>query len=114
MTPQFWPSLRAQRDEAIPRTGPRTDSAAGRRDVVFGVGDVLAPGCALALLAGFRECEMREQAIGGGAVPMQRIGRNVDDIARVQYLRLLALEADAADPAQAVKRLPDGVGKRFT
>ena len=43
-----------------------------------------APGGALALLAGFRQRQMREQAIGRRAMPMQRIRRDVDDIAGVQ------------------------------
>ena len=69
-----------------------------------------APGGALALLAGFRQRQMREQAIGRGAVPVHRIRRDIDRIARVQHLRLLALEADAADAGQAEERLPDRVG----
>src|SRR6266852_3271023 len=79
-------------------------SAGGRRLIVLGVGDVLAPGGALTLLAGFRQGEMREQALGRGAVPMHRVGRDVDDIAGVQHLRLLALKADAADATEAIER----------
>src|SRR6185437_10996918 len=52
---------------------------------------------------------MREQTIGRGAVPMHRIRRDVDRVARVQHLRLLALEADAADAGQAEERLPNRV-----
>src|SRR5690348_14670277 len=84
-------------------------SAVARRLVVFVVGDVLAPGGALALLAGFRQREVREQPVGRGAVPMQRIWRDVDRIARAQDLRLLALETDAADAAEAIERLADRV-----
>jgi hypothetical protein len=46
-------------------------------------------------LAGFRQRQMREQAIGRSAVPVHRVRRDIDRIARVQHLRLLALEADA-------------------
>ena len=69
-----------------------------------------APGGALALLAGFRQRQMREQAIGRGAVPMHRIRWDIDRIAGVQHLRLLALEADAADAGQTEERLPNRVG----
>src|SRR5262249_58256843 len=68
---------------------------------VLAVADVLAPGRALPLLAGFRQGEMREKVVGRGAVPMHRVGRDVDDIAGIDRLRRLALEADAADPAAA-------------
>src|SRR3954447_23735136 len=84
-------------------------SAVARRLVVLLVGDVLAPRGALALLAGFRQREVSKQPVGRGAVPMQRIGRDVDRIARTQYLRLLALETDAADAAEAIERLADRV-----
>src|ERR1700731_473495 len=53
---------------------------------------------------------MCEQPIRRGAVPVHRVGRDVDDVARVQHLRLLALEADAADPGQTKQRLPDRMG----
>src|SRR5215208_4215953 len=86
------------------RFGPDGSAVAGRL-CVFLVADVLAPGGALALLAGFRQCQMREQPVGRGAVPMLRIGRDVDRVARMQHLRLLAVEADAADAAEAIKRL---------
>src|SRR4030088_2065426 len=69
-----------------------------------------APGGALTLLAGFRQRQMREQAIGRSAVPVHRIRRDIDRIARVQHLRLLALEADAADAGQTEERLPNWVG----
>jgi len=85
-------------------------SVPGRHLVVFGVAYMRAPGGALTLLAGFRQREMREQAIGGGAVPMHRIRRDVDRIARVEHLRLLALEADPAHAGQTEERLPDRVG----
>src|SRR5262245_31438858 len=52
---------------------------------------------------------MREQAVGRGAVPVHRVGRDVDRIARLQRLRLLPLEADAADAAEAIERLPNRV-----
>ena len=64
----------------------------------------------MALLAGFRQRQMREQAIGRSAVPVHRIRRDIDRIARVQHLGLLALEADAADAGQTEERLPDWVG----
>ena len=50
---------------------------------------------------------MRKQPVGRGTVPVHRVGRDVDRVARVQHLRLLALKADAADPRQAKQRLPD-------
>ncbi|MNC86222.1 hypothetical protein D3C83_18630 [compost metagenome] len=53
---------------------------------------------------------MREQTVGRGAVPVLRIGRDVDDVAGVQHLRLLAGKADAADARQAIERLSDRVG----
>src|SRR5262249_16683714 len=53
---------------------------------------------------------MREQAIGRSAVPVHRIRWDVDRIARVQHLRLLALEADAADAGQTEERLTNRVG----
>src|SRR5882672_3236020 len=53
---------------------------------------------------------MREQAIRRGAVPVHGIRRDIDRIARVQHLRLLALEADAADAGQTEERLPNRVG----
>src|ERR1700730_4658626 len=43
-------------------------------------------------------------------MPVHRIGRDIDRIARVQHLRLLALEADAADAGQTEERLPNWVG----
>ena len=92
-------------------TGPGSSvaSAVARRLVVLFVADVLAPRGALALLAGFRQREVREQPVGCGAVPMLRVGRDVDRVARTQDLRLLAFVADAADTAQAIERLADGV-----
>src|SRR5215471_13848551 len=69
-----------------------------------------APRGALALFAGFRQRQVCEQAIGGGAVPVQRVRRNIDGIAWVQYLRILALEADAAYARQTEKRLTHRVG----
>src|SRR5271155_5385506 len=92
------------------RTGIRRGSDPARRLVVLSVADMRAPGGALALLAGFRQRQMREQAIGCGAVPVHRIRRDIDRIARVQHLRLLALEADAADAGQTEERLPHRVG----
>src|SRR5260370_14338950 len=83
------------------RPGLPRGSAPARRLVVLSIADVRAPGGALALLAGFRQRQMREQPIGRGAVPVHRIRRDIDRIARVQHLRLLALEADAADAGQA-------------
>jgi hypothetical protein len=71
---------------------------------------VSAPGGALTLLAGFRQRQMREQAVGRSAVPVHRIRWDIDRIARVQHLRLLALEADAADAGQTEERLPNRVG----
>src|SRR5438876_8946979 len=65
---------------------------------------------ALALLAGFRQRQMREQAIGRSAVPVHRIRRDIDRIARVQHLRLLALETDPADTRQTEERLPNWMG----
>src|SRR5437764_8090049 len=53
---------------------------------------------------------MREQAIRRSSVPVHRVRRDVDRIARVQHLRLLALEADAADAGQTEERLPNRVG----
>src|SRR5277367_4144351 len=41
---------------------------------------------------------------------MHDVRRDVDYIARVQHLRLLALEADAADAGQTEERLPNRVG----
>ena len=64
----------------------------------------------MTLLAGFRQRQMREQAIGRSAVPVHRVRRDIDRIARVQHLRLLALEADAADAGQTEERLPNRVG----
>src|SRR5947207_394897 len=95
---------------AVRERGKNCGSGAACRLGVFRVADVLAPGGALALLAGFRQSEMREQPVRRRAVPVHRVGRDVDDIAWVQHLRLLALEADAADPRQAIERLPDRVG----
>src|SRR6185312_11300022 len=76
-------------------------SAPCRRLAVLLVANVPAPARPLAFLAGFRQRQMREQPIRRGAVPMLGVGRDVDRVARVQYLRLVALEAVAADPAQA-------------
>jgi hypothetical protein len=53
---------------------------------------------------------MREQAIGRCPMPVHRIRRDIDHIARVQHLRLLAFEADAADAGQTEERLPNRVG----
>src|SRR6202171_4903617 len=92
------------------RRAYRRGSAPARRLVVLSVADMRAPGGALALLAGFRQRQMREQAIGRGAVPVHRIRRDIDRIARVQHLRLLALEADAADAGQTEECLPNRVG----
>ena len=39
-----------------------------------------------------------------------RVRRDIDRIARVQHLRLLAFEADAADAGQTEERLPNRVG----
>ena len=69
-----------------------------------------APGGALTLLAGFRQRQMREQAIRRSAVPVHRIRRDVDRIARVQHLGLLPLEADAANAGQTEERLSNRVG----
>src|SRR4051794_31264765 len=98
-------------------TGPhrKTDarkrgSAPGRRLVVLSVADVRTPGGALTLLTGFRQRQMREQALRRSAVPVHRIRRDVDRIARVQHLRLLALEADTADAGQTKERLSNRVG----
>src|SRR5271168_1588096 len=85
-------------------------SAPARRLVVLGVADMRAPGGPLALLAGFRQRQMREQAIGRSAVPVRRIRRDIDRMARVEHLGLLALETDAADAGQIKERLPDRVG----
>ena len=52
---------------------------------------------------------MREQAIGRCPMPVHRIRRDIDHIARVQHLRLLAFEADAADAGQTEERLPNRV-----
>jgi hypothetical protein len=41
------------------------------------------PGGALALLAGFRQRQMREQAIGRGPMPVHRIRRDIDRITGV-------------------------------
>src|SRR6516162_7905609 len=84
-------------------------SSAARQRVVFGFGDVLAPGRALALLSGLRQRQMREQALGRGAVPVQRVGRDVDRVARVQHLRLLAFEANATDAGETEQGLPNRV-----
>jgi hypothetical protein len=84
-------------------------SAPARRLVVLGIADMRTPGGPLALLAGFRQRQMREQAIGRSAVPVHRIRRDIDRITRVQHLGLLALEADAADAGQTEERLPDWV-----
>jgi hypothetical protein len=75
-----------------------------------GVADMGAPGGALALRPGFGQCQMREQPVRRGAVPMHCIRRDIDRIARVQHLRLLALEADAADPGATEERLSDRDG----
>ena len=72
-----------------------TSSAVARPNAQPRVGDVLAPRDALALLADFRQRQMREQATGRGAVPVQRVGRDVHGIARVQHLRLF-IETDAS------------------
>ena len=89
------------------KTSPRRASAAARRLRVLSLADVRAPGGALTLLTGFRERQMREQAIGRSAMPVHRIWRDVDRVARVQHLRLFALETDAADTGQTEERLPN-------
>jgi hypothetical protein len=55
---------------------------------------------------------MREQAVGRGAVPMHRIRWDIDCIAGVQHLRLLAHEADAADSGQTQMALREPSGRR--
>ena len=106
---ELWPVRRSAAGCSHWITG-RRGSARARRLVVLSVADVRAPGGALALLAGFRQRQMREQAIGRRAVPVHRIRRDIYRIARVQHLRLLALEADAADAGQTEERLPNRVG----
>jgi hypothetical protein len=85
-------------------------SAPGRRLVVLSVADMRAPGGALPLLARFRQRQMREQAIGRGPVPVHRIRRDIDRIPGAEHLRLLTLEANAADAGQTEERLPHRVG----
>src|SRR5689334_5738939 len=74
---------------------------------VLRVGYVLAPCGAGSVVAVLGHCQVCEQPIRGSAVPMLHIRWNDDCIAGVQYLRLLALEADAPHPGQAVERLPN-------
>src|ERR1700726_3220253 len=104
------PSFPEGRQKPEPGQLKTSRSAPARRLVVLSVADVRAPGGALPLLAGFRQRQMRKQAIGRGPVPVHRIRRDVDRIARVQHLRLLAFEADAADAGQTEERLPNRVG----
>src|SRR5437588_765656 len=53
---------------------------------------------------------MREQAVGRSSVPVHRVRRDIHRIARVQHLRLLTLEADAAHARQTKQRLSNRVG----
>ena len=69
--------------DAYATKGHRAGSGSGRRLAVLSVADVFAPGGPLALLAGFRQRQMGEQAIRRGAVPMHRIWWDIDRIARI-------------------------------
>jgi hypothetical protein len=75
------------------------------------VADVLAPCGALTLLAVFRHRQMSEQAIGGGTVPVHRIGRDHHRVAGIDRLRPRALaDADAADTGEAIQCLAHRMG----
>src|SRR3954447_8030175 len=74
--------------------------------VILGLTDMLAPRCSLAFLVRLRQCEMNKQLVGCGAVPVHRIGWDLNHVAWLEHLCRLPVEADAAGPAHAVKGLP--------
>ena len=90
-------------------TGYAPSVSLGRRLGVVGVAHRFEPARRLALVVGLRHGEMDHHRVGRRAVPMARVRRDDDRVARLDLLHRLAFELVAADARQHVEDLADRV-----
>src|SRR5439155_8316021 len=101
------PPVCRSRRHRVARFAPRLGH---RRGVVVLVGDVLAPGGAVAFVVDLEHREVGHEAVGGGAVPVVFAGLEEDAVAGADDLDRGATALSAADAFEDVDGLPVGVG----